>query len=322
MFYRDQIEICVEFEKMLKKILLLFCLSFGEFVFVASENESRGDGLLFLGKVGIAVSTIVYLANREPNAVQIARSRECFSKWNEPFKKRFANFKTKADLKKFVSKMKFEDATLRRSDIMNEFYSSSVARDNIKESCRQLESRYGSSVKPWNWSEQMKSAHAQIHQLDELCTMATIIEKYRLFIAQGTSAEVVGSFEAGKSLYPWHLVAQKLEKDIAVIETMHRNPMEYYSVLRQTLSDILQEVRCSDGFTRDMQNIATAQLKEREVLAAEAQAEAARQQSKNSMQRNKIEADKLELEREKLRLEKERLRKEEEEKNHLARAQG
>jgi len=285
---------------MLKKIILVFCLGIGELTWAKEDQIDPIDPKIaaIVGVGGGVIFTVAYLVGRESNAAKIERAQKQYL--SNTLKQVFAMIKTREQLKvavsgieKFYSKVDFK-----------------LLHCEVQKSCDELEARYGSPFKPWNWTEPMRIAHTEIHEHGERLLIFEMMARWQSFIALekgvAPSLELIHEFVQGQSLYPLFETERQLVRDINIIRSMDHSSFACYRLLDQTLTDTLAAMRRTEAFSQEKQKMEAARQQERLVLAAEEQARAATAQANNVAQRTNIEAQKLALERKKFEAERQK----------------
>lgn len=261
---------------------------------VRSDNDSVATLAIVAGATAVA-GTGIYLAIRESNDVKIERVADWVVYYSGNLHYDLAQIVTISDIQHFIkNSMKFKKET-------------QVFCKGVRASYADIKSRYGSWVKPWNWSLKMKLACAQIKELHDVVQVIDMIFKYYPLIAifqenldESLIVKKVQAICHGESLYPMIYCANMMKSDLYFLKNAHLK-ISCDLVLIDLLEKALELILNSDAYVQEQRIQEEIAFKERQTKAQEAQvvvqlaqAKAQFDQAQAQQERNRIEREKLE----------------------------
>lgn len=239
--------------KMLKKFILIFsllaehCMMVGH-VWDYDANKKYEELFLQLGgdSIGLVVvcmACTIYWIQREPNSAKVRRAQLLIHNYKQQCKPIFLEINSEQDLKDFVARM---------NDNKNVCIG---LRKIVQASYKELQDRYVSKFKPWNWTDDMRQAYKEIQEVDEAFCVLTIMNKYKNFITHSDKMplkDLVYQFASSFEItHPWYTTAQQIEEDLKEITSLRHEYFSCYGFLQKILSKSLQQIRMTDEFMQE-----------------------------------------------------------------------
>jgi hypothetical protein len=280
---------------MFKTMMLILIASTG---FVHSDDT--GKTLALVAGASVVAGTGIYWAVRESNAVKMERAEKWLKYYASGLHYELVQIISFEDMQKFAKKpIRF------KKEIQ-------IFCDEVDRSYAEMDARYGSWIKPWNWTAEMKYTHARITELYQTMHLIKMIFKYQpLMISwnddldEATIVKNVQTVCQGTSSYPLCACAQMMKDDLAFLRKTHFK-ISCDITLIDMLERLLEFILGTQTYIEEKRIQDQAKIQERQARAQEAQvaaqltqAKAQSDQARAQEQRNRIEQEKLNHEKKK-----------------------
>lgn len=263
MFNHQQIKgIC-----MIKKMMMFLCLGFVVGQELAARPVVFGlEGHGAYGSVGyyrqidvsdkviksiaavtmalVAYKTGSYLHSRESNLSKMDRLQNLWQKLSPSMK-----FNTVYDMQQFLV----------------QFH---ALRALVLSSYKEMNARYNSWIKPWNWSAAMQTSFQKAELLAILFDFRDIICAWNSLQSEQEVVQLVKKKLQGSYAYPLIKTASDLEHDIAVLKSLQLS-VGFEVVLKDLLEEVLEVILSSDDYLQERRAKNIEDLQRRQAQAAE-----------------------------------------------------
>lgn len=191
-----------------------------------------------------AYKTGQYLVNREPNVQQVKRALSLWAQMNV----QLTRIVTLHDVQLFINNFQHLE-------------------QYVVKSYTELNNRYGSWVKPWNWTSDMKKAFEKMQ-------LASILFKYQqiLTINSGYNEAELLKIATGEysvmTAYPVCAYVQNLQADMEIVQKFVTMPSyKFASIVQRELNKVLRIIAASDTYITEKRLLQDAITRERLVNA-------------------------------------------------------
>jgi len=188
--------------------------------------------------------TTTYLSGREPNSVKINRVNKLWTQVSSNLK--VSNVQ---ELQMFLLPCK---------NLVNP----------ILDSSKEMNARYASWVKPWNWTAEMKIACEKINHLATVFRYYNVICAWNSFGDDKELVKLVKKIQRGESRYPLCVMVNQLKIDIQLLHSS-----KYHCGFELVVLDILEEtldtVLSSEDYTEELRLKTIEEYQRRAAQAAE-----------------------------------------------------
>jgi hypothetical protein len=276
---------------MFKKLMLVMIASSG---FVRSEENNVGRNIALGAGAVVATGTVMYWSMRESNDVKIERAQDWLTYYSGNLHYDLGKITSVAGMQQFINQ-----STKFKKEVQ-------VFCKGVHNSYAEMKSRYGSWIKPWNWTSRMKSTYQQIKELRDIVCMIEMMFKYQplmtVYEADLDEAAIVRKTQAichGASSYPMIYCTNMIHYDLYFLQKNHFK-ISCDIVLVDLLEKVLELIVNTQAYVEERRIQEEMAIKERQARAQEAQvaaqmaqANALANQARAQEERNRIERDKL-----------------------------
>lgn len=267
---------------MFKKLILMIGCVFTLLIQADSDHTFS-----IVAATTVIAGTGVYLAMRESNIMKIERAENWLKYYAGGLHYDLAQIVTLKDMQKFVQK-----PTRFKKEIQ-------VFCDEVARSYVEINARYGSWIKPWNWNAVMKHTYVRIKELYQTTKLINMMFKYQPMIISWSddldelvivkSAQMICQ---GESSYPLIYCAQMMKEDL---KFLHKTQFKISCdiALIDMLETLKEFIVSTQTYVEEKRIQEQVKLQERQAYAQEVQAAAQLAQAQAQKERNQIEKEKL-----------------------------
>lgn len=275
---------------MFKKLMFILAATFG----FSSADENTAQTLALVAGATAVVGTTVYWSMRESNDEKIERVHDWMTYYSGNLHHDLAKITNMNDMQEFANQsLKFKKEI-------------AVFCKGVHQSYAEMNARYNSWVKPWNWSSKMKTAYRHIKELHTVVCMIEIMFQFQPFMTlldqefdEAMMVKKAHSVCHGASSYPMIYCVHAIHNSLYFLQKNYLK-VSCDIVLIEFLEKILDLIVNSTQYIEERRIQEEMAIKEREARAHEAQvtaqimqAKAQSDQARAQEERNRIERDKL-----------------------------
>jgi hypothetical protein len=255
---------------MLKKIflcLIVACSSLQGF------HEEQYSTLPVIATTATVAVIAMYWAIREPNNVKIARVQGLMQAYKTTMHEPLSKINSVGDIQAYVGNL------LEFKKKNQQFF------DLVEFSYQEMQARYDSWLKPWNWSQAMKMACEQIQELYQTVRLVKIMGVYSSCIPMLTEStddetveKMIHMLCLGKSLYPAIYCVSLIKSDLNFLQNhIFQNHIDV--ILSNLLETLLARILVCPMYINELRRKEEMEIEHRKAWALQAQANAQQQQA-------------------------------------------
>lgn len=214
-----------------------------------------------MAAAAVGVGTATYLYNRESNQSKIDKAHKAIELYEKSSCPQLLACKTLTDMQQFLQK--YPNFKQKATAVINA----------VELAFKDMTARYGSYVKPWNWTEPMKKAYHDVRSIP--FNLVREFKHYSAVIAYGkkpmndaTLLKLIVSMGLSSSAYLMMMGFKEIQSSIKVLRLYINDQGLYFDsalVLAELLEYMAQEIIVSDRYMKESIAYEEKQLQEQRL---------------------------------------------------------